>query len=70
MDLFVEILFDEMNLIEEGSQSLWRMKSEEEIVETEQIRPSVTMIRGQKSSEISQRTRENSNWRIRIGAFA
>jgi hypothetical protein len=54
MDSFSETLLDEINLIPEGSQSLLTMKSEGTIVETDRIWPSITIIRGQKSSVIVQ----------------
>jgi hypothetical protein len=68
MHLFVETLFEEMNLIGEGSHSRLPRKGESPILETHRTRPSITMIRGQNSSEISQRTWEicNSGFAIEI----
>jgi hypothetical protein len=46
MNSFLETLFDEINWIPEGSQSRLKMKWEWPIVETDRIRPSITIIRG------------------------
>jgi hypothetical protein len=60
MDLFWERVSDEINLIDEGSQSLLTLKREGPIVETDWIRPWITIIRGKKLSEIFRR-----DWEIR-----
>jgi hypothetical protein len=48
-------LFEEINLIGEGSHSLLRKKPEWPMFETDRMKPSATIIRGQNSSAISQK---------------
>jgi hypothetical protein len=56
--LLLETISEQINLIGEGSHSFLTKKSEWPIVETQRIRSSATIIRGQNSSDISQMTWE------------
>jgi hypothetical protein len=71
MNSFLQRISDEMNLIGEGSHSLLPEKGEWPIAETHTIRPSMTIIRGQNSSAISQRGWKSgdSEFPIGIGNF-
>jgi hypothetical protein len=53
--IFLETLFEQINLIDEGRHSFFTNKSERPILETDRMKPSITMIRGQNSSAISHR---------------
>jgi hypothetical protein len=58
IDLGLGKISEEINLIDEGSHSFLTSKSEWPIVETQRMKPSATIIRGQNSSAISQITWE------------
>jgi hypothetical protein len=55
-------LSDEIAFTDEGSHSLLRKKAERPIIETQRMTPSVTIIRGQNSSAISQKVRGIWDW--------